>query len=65
MGGMGSGSFYRWSTADTTDDYRSIDVRRWKPDGLLDLPPPKRQRGLEGRKRSRLSGLDRLQPDWV
>ena len=36
MGGMGSGSYYRWNTTDTTDDYRSIDVRRWKRDGLLE-----------------------------
>ena len=35
MGGMGSGSYYRWDTTDTTDDYRSIDVRRWKRDGFL------------------------------
>jgi hypothetical protein len=35
MGGMGSGSYYRWNTTDTTADYRSIDVRRWKRDGLL------------------------------
>jgi len=36
MGGMGSGSYYRWNSKDTTGDYRSIDVRRWKRDGLLE-----------------------------
>lgn len=36
MGGYGSGR--RYSAKDTTDDYRSIDVRRWKRDGLLDPP---------------------------
>ncbi len=36
MGGMGSGSYYRWNCKDTTGDYRSIDVRRWKRDGLLE-----------------------------
>jgi hypothetical protein len=35
MGGIGSGSYYRWNTTDTTDNYRSIDVRRWKRGGLL------------------------------
>ncbi len=36
MGGMGSGSYYRWNSKSTTGDYRSIDVRRWKRDGLLE-----------------------------
>ena len=36
MGGLGSGSYCRWSSRDTTRDYRSIDVRRWKRDGLLE-----------------------------
>lgn len=35
MGGMGSGRHWYWGAEDTTDDYRSIDVRRWKRDGLL------------------------------
>ncbi|PLY12834.1 MAG: hypothetical protein C0631_15915 [Sedimenticola sp.] len=35
MGGMGSGRYWYWGAKDTTDDYRSIDVRRWKRDGLL------------------------------
>ena len=35
MGGMGSGRHWYWGAKDTTDDYRSIDVRRWKRDGLL------------------------------
>lgn len=34
MGGRGSGRYcYGWKN--TTDDYRSIDIRRWKRDGLL------------------------------
>jgi len=36
MGGMGSGQRWHWGAKDTTDDYRSIDVRRWKRDGLLE-----------------------------
>ncbi|MEA3275952.1 MAG: hypothetical protein U9Q81_11800 [Pseudomonadota bacterium] len=35
MGGIGSGKRWYWGAKDTTDDYRSIDVRRWKRDGLL------------------------------
>jgi len=36
MGGMGSGRRWHFGVNDTTDDYRSIDVRRWRRDGLLD-----------------------------
>lgn len=36
MGGSGSGRHWYWGAKDTTSDYRSIDVRRWKRDGLLD-----------------------------
>ncbi|MCP5346555.1 MAG: hypothetical protein R3F41_16895 [Gammaproteobacteria bacterium] len=36
MGGIGSGRRWRWDAKSTTDDYRSIDVRRWKRDGLLE-----------------------------
>ncbi len=35
MGGWGSGRGRRFGTKDTTDDYRSIDVRHWQRDGLL------------------------------
>jgi hypothetical protein len=35
MGGVGSGRRWHWGAKDTTDDYRSLDVRRWKRDGLL------------------------------
>ena len=35
MGGMGSGRHWYWGAKHTTDDYRSIDVRCWKRDGLL------------------------------
>ena len=35
MGGMGSGQHWYWGAKDSTDDYRSIDVRCWKRDGLL------------------------------
>jgi hypothetical protein len=35
MGGIGSGRFWYYGAKDTTDDYRSIDVRRWRRDGLL------------------------------
>ena len=35
MGGIGSGRHWYWGAKDTIDDYRSIDVRRWKRDGLL------------------------------
>jgi len=35
MGGIGSGRRMHFGTKDTTDDHLSIDVRRWKRDGLL------------------------------
>lgn len=35
MGGMGSGRRWHYSARDTTEDYPTIDVRRWKKDGLL------------------------------
>ena len=35
MGGTGSGRRWHWGAKDTTGEYRSIDVRRWKRDGLL------------------------------
>lgn len=35
MGGMGSGRRWHYSTNDTTNDYRTIDVRHWKRDELL------------------------------
>ena len=35
MGGPGSGRHWYWDSKGTTDDYRSIDVRRWRRSGLL------------------------------
>jgi len=35
MGGMGSGRHWYRGAKNSTDDYRSIDVRRWKRDGLF------------------------------
>jgi len=35
MGGMGSGRRWHYGANDTTNDYRALDVRRWKRDGLL------------------------------
>lgn len=35
MGGTGSGRQCDFAAKDTTDAYRSVDVRRWKRDGLL------------------------------
>jgi hypothetical protein len=35
MGGIGSGRHWRSGKKDTTEDFRSIDVRRWQRDGLL------------------------------
>jgi hypothetical protein len=35
MGGYGSGKHYHYGSKSTTDDYRSIDVRRLHRDGLL------------------------------
>ena len=35
MGGIGSGSYSRYKSKDTTGDFRAIDVRRWHRDGLL------------------------------
>jgi hypothetical protein len=35
MGGRGSGRRWYYGAADCTDEYRSLDVRRWERDGLL------------------------------
>ena len=35
MGGPGSGNRWRYGARSTTDDYRTIDVRRWAREGLL------------------------------
>ncbi len=35
MGGMGSGRRWHYDAHETTDEYRTIDVRRWQRDGLL------------------------------
>ena len=35
MGGIGSGRHYRWDTKGTTEDHRTIDVRRWHREKLL------------------------------
>lgn len=35
MGGAGSGNRWRYGTKSTTDDYRSLDVRRWAREGML------------------------------
>lgn len=37
MGGYGSGAGWRCGSKSTTDDYRSIDVRRWAREGVLRL----------------------------
>ena len=38
MGGIGSGRWYRFSSKATDEDFRSIDVRRWKKAGVLSPP---------------------------
>lgn len=35
MGGYGSGHYSHCGANKTTDDYHSLDVRRWQRDGLL------------------------------
>lgn len=35
MGGIGRGRHWYIGSNDTTRDHRSIDIRRWKRDGLL------------------------------
>jgi len=35
MGGPGSGNRWRYSAKSTTDDYRTLDVRRWAREGVL------------------------------
>ena len=35
MGGMGSGRRWHLDAKDTIEDYRSIDIRRWKRNDLL------------------------------
>ena len=36
MGGFGSGRYLRIAAKRTTSDFFSIDVRRWKREGLLE-----------------------------
>jgi hypothetical protein len=36
MGGRGSGRHWHWNAKSTITDYRSLDVRRWARDGLLE-----------------------------
>ena len=35
MGGPGSGVWYRWDKREYLDDHISLDIRRWKRDGLI------------------------------
>ncbi len=35
MGGSGSGNHWRYGAKSTTDDYRTLDVRRWAREGML------------------------------
>jgi hypothetical protein len=35
MGGPGSGNRWRYDAKSTTDDYRTLDVRRWVREGVL------------------------------
>lgn len=35
MGGIGSGRRWHYGANDTVNDYRALDVRRWKRDGFL------------------------------
>jgi hypothetical protein len=35
MGGPGSGNRWRYGAKSTTDDYRTLDVRRWAREGVL------------------------------
>lgn len=35
MGGPGSGNRWRYGAKSTTDDYRTLDVRRWAREGML------------------------------
>ena len=35
MGGVGSGTWYRWDRREHLDDHINIDVQRWKRDGFL------------------------------
>jgi hypothetical protein len=64
MGGMGSGRRWHFGANDTTDDYRSIDVRRWRRDGLLD---PHQSFGWQWSRRGEVvaSIQVRTQPDRV
>jgi hypothetical protein len=36
MGGIGSGRHWRYGTKSITNEYRSIDVRRWAREGMLE-----------------------------
>ncbi len=53
MGGWGSGRYWRWSTLDTVDDYRSIDIRMMKRRGWLE---PNRYIGLTWSRNGEITG---------
>ncbi len=36
MGGLGSGTYYRFGKKDTAEECRSLDVRRWQREGCLE-----------------------------
>lgn len=36
MGGLGSGNYYRFGKKDTAEECRSLDVRRWQREGILE-----------------------------
>jgi hypothetical protein len=36
LGGLGSGSYYRFGSKDRTEDCLSLDVRNWQRDGWLE-----------------------------
>ena len=36
MGGLGSGGYYRFCAKDRVEDFRSLDVRRWRRGGFLE-----------------------------
>ncbi len=42
MGGSGSGTWYRWEHKDVVEDFRSVDVRRFHREGLLEPGPARR-----------------------
>ena len=61
MGGIGSGRQSHYGAKDTTEDFRAIDIRRWKRDGLL---APNQAFGWKWSRRGEVIASIRVQTEF-